>query len=60
MINKKKVLQTTESLPQEFSLDDLVERLIVLEKIEKRLEQVSEGKTVSTEEARKKLKKWLK
>lgn len=60
MLIKEKVLQTIESLPQEFSLDDLVERLIVLEKIETGLQQVNEGKTISTEEARKKLKKWLK
>ena len=60
MLVKEKVLKTIESLPMEFSIDELVERLIVLEKIEIGLQQVKEGKKVSIEEARKELDKWLK
>ena len=60
MLLKEKVLKTVNGLPAEFSIDDLMERLIVLEKIEIGLKQVKEGKTVTTGEARQKLKKWLK
>ncbi|MFT4758688.1 MAG: hypothetical protein ACI9XO_004769 [Paraglaciecola sp.] len=54
MLIKEKVLKTIESLPTEFSIDDLVECLIILEKVETGLKQVAEGKTFSTEEASKK------
>lgn len=60
MLVKEKVLETIQSLPDEFSLDELVDRLILLEKINTGLEQVEEGKTVSQEEAKEKMKKWQK
>ena len=60
MLTKEKVLQLIEYLPNEFSLDDLVEKLILLEKIELGLQQVKEGKVVSNATAKQKLKKWLK
>lgn len=60
MLVKEKVLETIQSLPEKFSLDEVIERLIVLHKIEIGLTQVEEGKTYSNEEAREKMKKWLK
>lgn len=60
MLVKERVLETIQSLPEEFSLDELVDRLILLEKIEEGLKQVEEGKTVSQEEAKEKMKKWQK
>lgn len=57
---KKAVLtETLDQLPEEFALEDLIERLILLEKIEKSRQQVREGKIYTTEEARQKLSKWL-
>ncbi len=57
---KKAVLtETIDQLPEEFALEDLIERLILLEKIEKSRQQVRQGKTYTTEEARQKLNKWL-
>ena len=60
MLVKEKVLETIESLPDEFSLDELFERLILLEKINTGLQEVEEGKVVSQEEAKEKMKKWQK
>jgi len=60
MLVKEKVLEAIQSLPDKFSIDDLVERLIILEKIHIGLQQASEGKTLSNTEAKEKLKKWLK
>lgn len=59
MLTKEKVLQTMQDLPHEFSLEDIVERLILLEKIELGLLQVEEGKVYTTPEAKEKLRKWL-
>lgn len=60
MITKSKVLETVKDLPNEFSLEDLMEKLIILDKIEIGLQQVKEGNVMTTPELRKKLKKWLK
>jgi len=59
MISKKSVIQGLEQLPDQFSVDELFERLLVIEKIEAGLKQSKGQKTMSTEEARKKLGKWL-
>ena len=60
MLTKEKVIQSIQDLPNEFSLDEIVEKLILLEKIEIGLQQVKEGKVVSNQVAKQKLKKWLK
>ena len=60
MLTKEKVLQSIQDLPNEFSLDEIVEKLILLEKIEIGLQQVKQGKVVSHNNAKQKLKKWLK
>jgi hypothetical protein len=59
-MKKKQVLDLVNRMPDEFSLEVLIEHLIVLEKIEIGLKQVAEGKVVSSEEAKLKFKKWLK
>ncbi len=58
-MTKLQVLDTVKNLPDEFSLDELVERLIVLDAIEKGMQQVKEGKVVTSEEAHKRFEKWL-
>jgi predicted transcriptional regulator len=58
-MTKEKVLETVRSLPDEFTLDELLERLFILEIIEKGMQQVREGRVVSSEEARKRFEKWL-
>lgn len=58
-MNKTKVLEAVNSLPDEFSLEEIIERLIILEKIEKGMQQVRQGQVVTTTEAKKRLQKWL-
>lgn len=60
MVSKEKVLATLLELPDEFSLDELFERLILLEKIEKGLQQVKEGKTLSHQEVKNRVSAWQK
>jgi len=60
MLTKKRLLQTINDLPDKFSIDDLFDRVILLQKIEIGLEQSKSGKTQTTEEIKEKLKKWLK
>jgi hypothetical protein len=60
MLTKEKLLQTIKDLPEKFSFDDLMDRIILLQKIETGLEQSDSGKTNTTAQAKKKLGKWLK
>ena len=60
MLTKKMLLETMKDMPEEFTLDDLFDRVILLQKIEIGLEQSKSGQTHSTEKAKEKLKKWLK
>ncbi|WP_340103248.1 hypothetical protein [Rhodohalobacter sp. 8-1] len=59
MISKKNVIQGLEKLPEHFSIDDLLDRLLLIEKIETGLTQSENDETVSTEDAKKHLEKWL-
>lgn len=58
MLTKEKVLQTIEELPNKFSLNEIAEKLILLEKIELGLQQVEKGKVMTTIDAKQKLEKW--
>jgi predicted transcriptional regulator len=57
-MKRDKVLETVREFPQEFDLEDLIERLIFMEKVEKGLQQIKEGKTVPHEEVKEIIKKW--
>ncbi len=60
MLTKSQLLETVKNLPDKFSVDELIDRLFLIHKIEVGLEQSTKGKTHSTVVAKKKLKKWLK
>lgn len=59
MLTKEKLLQTLKDLPDKFSVEELFERIILLQKIELGMEQSDKGEVYSTDEAKDKLKKWL-
>ena len=59
MLLKKQVLKSISEMPEEFSVDDAIDRLILLNKIEKGRNEIKLGKGLSTTEARKILSKWL-
>ena len=59
MLVKKAVLKSIKEMPDYFSVDDAIERLILLSKIENAQTEIKEGKGLSTHQATKKLHKWL-
>ncbi len=59
MLLKKEVLKSLKELPAEFSVDEAIDRLILLHKINRGREEIKQGKGLTTEQAKKKLKKWL-
>lgn len=60
MLTKKKVIKSIRELPDEFSAEEAIERIILLQKIEKGIYQSDNNQIVSNAEAKKKIKKWLK
>lgn len=60
MLDKAKVLGTVNQLPDKFTIDELLDRLIFMNKVEQGLQDIKEGKVYSNEEARQRLSKWLK
>ena len=60
MLTKEKIIEAIKDMPNKFSVDDLLDRIMLLQKIELGLEQSNSGKVSSTEEAKEKLGKWLK
>ena len=60
MLNKEKVIAQIEDLPTEFSIDDLVQRLIFTEKVEKGILQSERGEVISDAELEKEMQKWFK
>ncbi len=59
MTTKDKVLEAVRNLPENASIEDVMERLLFLSKIEKGIRQADAGQTISHEEVRKKMAPWL-
>ncbi|WP_167609323.1 hypothetical protein [Maribellus sediminis] len=60
MLTKTKILAELEKFPDEFSIDELVERLILIEKIETGIQQSENNQIVSEAEIDYEIKKWFK
>lgn len=58
-MKKSSVIESISKLPDEVTLDEIVERLIVIEKIEKGRKDVQAGKVNTEGQAKTKLNKWL-
>jgi len=59
MITKTKLKEQIDSFPEQVSIDDLIERLILVEKIENGKIQSENDEILSVSEFDKKLKKWF-
>ena len=59
MLTKELVNSQIKKMPEEFTLDELIERLIIVEKVNCSLKEVEQGKTISEEELDKKMAKWF-
>ena len=59
MLTKDLVKEQIESFPNQFSIDELFEKLIVIDKIENGIEQSDNEDTISEEELDFEIKKWF-
>ena len=60
MITKDQVINSLREMPAQFSIDELMDKLILLQKIDIGLEQSKQGDVYSSHEAKEMLKQWSK
>lgn len=60
MLTKSLVTKQLEKLPEEFTLDDLMERLILIQKVELGLKDSDEDKVITEEELDNEIDEWFK
>jgi len=60
MLTKTNLKKQIEKLPDEFSIDELVERLILIEKIERGNKQSENDEVISESELDREIEKWFK
>ncbi len=60
MLTKSKLKEQIESFPEEFSIDELVERLILVEKIDRGNQQSEKGEVITDSELDNEIEKWFK
>ncbi|MBK6284788.1 MAG: hypothetical protein IPF54_21085 [Draconibacterium sp.] len=60
MLTKEKIHYTIDSLPDNLTIDQVIDQMILLDKVEQGIKDVDEGKVYSTEAVKDKLNKWLK
>lgn len=59
MLSKEQVINAINKLPQKFSVDQAIDELLLLEKIEQGLAESQADKVISDEALDKELPKWL-
>ncbi len=57
---KDRILKAIQDLPDDTTIESAMERLYVLYKIEKAIEQADRGETVSQKDAKRRMEQWLK
>ena len=60
MITKEKLIQVINKMPDNINIDDIIEELVVLSKIEHGLADVKAGRVYSDKQVAEKMGKWLK
>jgi hypothetical protein len=60
MITKTQLIDTLGKLPENLTIDQVIDHIIFVEKVQKGLADSSEGRVNTKEEAKQKLIKWLK
>lgn len=58
MLTKQKITESLNHLPAEFTLDEFIERLMLLDKIDRGNQQSKENKVLSEEELDEEIRQW--
>ena len=60
MLSKDKVKELVDHMPETFSVDDLIERIFLLQKIEAGQKEIENGEGIDWEDLKKEMDLWLK
>lgn len=60
MGTKQQILKAIEELPDDAGVEDALDRLYLLYKVERGIEQADRGDLISQDEVRRRMAKWLK
>jgi hypothetical protein len=60
MLTKEIVRKTIDRLPESFTVDQIVEELVILNKIEEGRKDIDDGNVFTTNQLKQELKTWLK
>jgi len=55
---KKEALQTIEKMPETATMEEIMYRLFVIDKISKGREAVQQGKIISVDDLKKEIRQW--
>lgn len=58
MLTKEKLKKTLNNLPDSFTIDELIDQIIFMEKVEEGFQQSESGKVVSNEDVKAMIDKW--
>jgi len=58
-MTKEKLFETIKNLPENFELEDLFDRLLLIKRIEEGVRQSQQGETLTEAEAKNYLGRWL-
>lgn len=58
MITKERLYKQIESLPDKLEIEDLIEKLLLIGKIDSRIEESDADKTLTAEELDKEIQTW--
>ena len=59
-ITKEKLQKQINEFPDEISIDDVIERLIMIEKIETRIQESENNETISEDDLKNEMREWFK
>lgn len=57
-MTKTVVEESLEKMPDEFPIEELIERLLFIQSVQEGLQQSERGETVPIDEVRQRLRKW--
>jgi predicted transcriptional regulator len=60
MLTKSNVIKTITTFPENFSIDELVDEMILLDKIERGIQDADNGRVISDQELDKRIEEWSK
>ena len=59
MISTAAVVESFRQLPEKITLDEAVERLIILDRYERAMEEIEQGKGHRNEDVMREMKQWI-